>query len=69
VVKICLRGQCKNINTTPVNGEPARCMVQIELDHNISLAYPRYDIQLFVPAEFATLLETGLAVNLTLEQN
>ncbi len=69
MVKICMRGQCKKIEITPNNGEPTRCIVQIELDHYISLAYRRFDVQLFVPVEFATLLEVGLPVNVTLEQN
>jgi hypothetical protein len=50
------------------NGQPARCMVRIELDHSIPLEYHRYDIQLFVPTEFASLIETGLPVTITLEQ-
>jgi hypothetical protein len=69
VVKIYMRGQCKKIQIIPNNGEPTRCMVQIELEHYISLEYRRYDIQLLVPAEFATLLEAGLPVDITLEQD
>ena len=61
--------QVQNIVIAPDNGEPARCMVQVELGHNICLAYPRYDIQLFVPTEFAGLLEADLPLNITLEQN
>lgn len=69
VVKICLRGTCKAIGIIPTNGEPTRCEIRLELDHNVSLAYRLYDIQLFVPAEFATLLEIGRTVSVTLEQN
>jgi hypothetical protein len=68
VVKICLRGDCKDIQIMATNGQPARCMVRIELDHSIPLEYHRYDIQLFVPTEFASLIETGLPVTITLEQ-
>jgi hypothetical protein len=69
VVKICLHGKCKNIQITPNNGFPARCEVQIELDHNLAPSYRPYDLQLLVPAELATLLEVGHQVTLTLEQN
>ena len=69
VVKICLRGKCKSIHLTSNNGEPARCAVLVELDRSVPLAYDLYDIELLVPTEFATLLETGLPVTLTLEQN
>lgn len=43
-------------------------MVGVELDHNIPLIFNRYDVQLFVPTDFASLLETGLSVDVTLEQ-
>jgi len=69
VVKIFMRGRCKNVQVAPNNGEPTRCIVQIELDHHVSLQYRRYDIQLLVPTEFATLLEAGLPVSLIFEQN
>ena len=69
MVKICLRGTCKSIGIIPNNGEPARCEIRLELDHNVSSAYHLYDIQLFVPTEFATLLEVGRTVSMTLEQN
>ena len=49
MVKICLRGTCKAIGIIPRNGEPSRCEIRLELDHNVSLEYHRYDIQLFVP--------------------
>ena len=69
MVKVCLKGRCKNIQLTPENGEPARCVVQIELDQNIPVAYRRHCVQLFVPAEFAALLEVGLPLTVTIEQN
>lgn len=69
MVKICLRGLCKEIQITPNNGEPTRCMVRVQLDHNSPLTYRRYDLQFFVPAEFASLLEVGLSVAVTLEQD
>jgi hypothetical protein len=68
VVKICLRGECKDVQIMATNGQPARCMIRIELDHNIPLEYHRYDIQLFVPTEFASLIEVGATVGITLEQ-
>ena len=69
MVKINLRGSCKDIKLTASNSEPARCMVQVELDHSIPLTYHLYEIKLLVPTEFATLLEVGLPVTITLEQN
>jgi hypothetical protein len=69
VLKICLQGECMNIEPHPNNGEPARCLVRVELDHNVPLTYDRYDIELFVPTEFATLLEVGQPITVTLEQN
>jgi hypothetical protein len=68
VVKICLRGECKDIQIVATNGQPARSMMRIELDHNIPLEYHRYDIQLFFPTEFASLIEVGATVGITLEQ-
>ena len=68
MVKICLTGKCKNIQLKPNDGQPARCIVQVKLDHDIPLTYNGYDIQLFVPTEFATLLKADLAVTITLEQ-
>lgn len=68
MVKICLRGECKNIQIVATIGQPARCMIQIELDHNIPLENHRYDIQLFFPTEFASLIEVGATVGITLEQ-
>ena len=68
MVKICLQGNCKNIQLTPNNGEPSHCEVWVELDHDIPLTYRAYDIQLQVPVEFATLLEAGRALTITLEQ-
>ncbi len=69
MVKVCLKGRCRSIELTPLNGEPVRCTIRVELDHNVSAAYRLYDVQLFVPAEFAALLEVGLPLALTLEQN
>ena len=66
---MCLKGTCKNIQLTPENGEPTRCVIRVELDHNVSRTYRLYDIQLFVPAEFATLLEVNRPLFVTLEQN
>jgi hypothetical protein len=69
LVKICLRGKCTDVHLIPVNGEPARCVIQVQLDHDIPQTYHPYDIEMFVPTEFATLLEAGLPVSITLEQN
>jgi hypothetical protein len=69
MVKICLRATCQDIGIVPNNGQPARCEIRLELDHNVSLEYHRYHIQLLVPTEFATLLEVGRTVTMTLEQN
>jgi hypothetical protein len=69
MVKISLSGRCKSIGIIPINGEPSRCEIRLELDHNVSLASHLYDIRLFVPAEFATLLEVGRKVSITLQQN
>jgi hypothetical protein len=69
MVTICLKGQCKNIQITPNNGEPSRCEVRVELDHDIPITYRAYDIQLLVPVEFASLLEVGLPMTVTLDQD
>jgi hypothetical protein len=69
MVKICLRGTCKSIGIIPSNGEPTRCQVRMELDHNMSIEYHPYDIQLFIPIEFASLLEVGRTFTVNLEQN
>ena len=69
MVKINLRGKCKKIELTPDNGIPGRCMVRVELDYDISLMSDVHDIQLFVPIKFGSLLEAGLPVTVTLEQN
>jgi hypothetical protein len=68
MVKISMRGHRKNIEIIPNNGEPARCSVQVELDRYVSLEHRRCDIQLFAPAEFASLLEVALPINIILEQ-
>jgi hypothetical protein len=52
----------------PNNGLPARCMVRIDLDEAIPLTYPIHEIQLFVPTEFATLLQVGFPLIVTLDQ-
>jgi hypothetical protein len=69
VVKISLRGKCKHILLTTGNGLPARCVIRVELDQDIPATYDLYDVRLFVPTEFATLLEVGLPMTVTLEQN
>jgi len=69
VVKICLRGECKNIQLTPSMGESVCSVVWVDLDRNIPVTSRLYDILLFLPPEFATLLEVGLPVTLTLEQD
>lgn len=69
MVKISLKGKCQDIQVTADNGQPARCMIQVELDHSIPLAFHLYEIKLLVPTEFATLLEVGDPVTLTLEQD
>jgi hypothetical protein len=69
VVKISMRGKCKDIQLTPSNGNPARCVIRIELDHSVPLSYSAHDMQFFVPAELGTLLEVGSPVSVTLEQN
>ncbi|MGD0842092.1 MAG: hypothetical protein ABSA32_13135 [Candidatus Acidiferrales bacterium] len=68
MVKISLRGSCKAVQVTPANGTPGRGIVHIELDHSIPLKHERYDIQFFVPEEFASLLKVGASVAITLEQ-
>ena len=68
MVKISLNGNCKDIQMIPNNGFPVRCRVKIELSRDIRLTYPVHDIELFVPTEFATLLEVGLPVTVTLDQ-
>jgi hypothetical protein len=68
VVKICLHGHCTSIRLMPKNGLPVRCSVLIELNHDIPLTYPVHQIQLFMPTEFATLLEVGLPLTVTIDQ-
>jgi hypothetical protein len=69
MVKVCLRGECKDIKLSTSNGVPARCVVRVEMDHDIPLTFDLYDVQLFVPTEFATLFEVGHPLTLTLEQH
>jgi hypothetical protein len=68
VVKISLNGKCKDIQVIPNNGFPVRCKVRVELSRDIQLTYPIHEIELFVPAEYATLLEVGLPLTVTLDQ-
>jgi hypothetical protein len=69
MVTICLKGKCSHIQVTPNNGEPIRCEIRLELDRDFPLTYPAHDIRLFVPVEFATLLEVGLPLTITINQN
>jgi hypothetical protein len=69
MVKVCLTGRCTSIQPASHNGNPVHCVIQVEMDHGMSPAYGSYDIRLSVPIEFATLLEVGLPVVVTLEQN
>ena len=69
MAKICRRGKCKSIGLNPKNGERSRCEIRLELDQTLPLEYQRYDIQIFVPPEFAGLLELGHLVTVTLKQN
>jgi hypothetical protein len=69
VVRINLRGKCKNIEFTPDNGAPGRCMVRVELDYDDSPSYNLHEIQLYVPTKFGSLIEVGLPVTVTLEQD
>ena len=68
MVKICLNGKCKDIQIIPNNGFPVRCKVSVELSRDLGMAYPIHFIELFVPAEFGSLLEIGLPLTLTLDQ-
>jgi len=69
VVKICLNGTCKDIQIIPNNGFPVRCKVRVELSRDALRTYPLHEIELFVPAEYATLLEVGLPLSVTLDQS
>jgi len=69
MVKVCLTGRCTSIHPTAQNGEPAHYVIQVELDRNVSRTRGPYDIQLLVPVELATLIEEGLPVVVTLEQD
>jgi hypothetical protein len=68
MVKICLNGKCKDIQIIPRNGFPVRCKVRVELSRDIPMTYPLHDIELYVPAEFGSLLEIGLPLTVTLDQ-
>jgi hypothetical protein len=69
MVKVCLTGRCTSIQPASHNGNPVHCVIQVEMDHSALHAYSSYDIQLSVPIEFAALVEVGLPVVVTLEQN
>ena len=69
MVKICLNGKCKDIQIIPNNGFPVRSRVRIELSCDILLTYPLHDIELYVPAEYGSLLEIGLPLTVTLDQS
>jgi hypothetical protein len=44
-------------------------MVRVELDYDDSPSYNLHEIQLFVPTKFGSLIEVGLPVTVTLEQD
>ena len=44
MVKICLRGECKNVQLATNNGESARCTVRLELDAHQARAASRIAI-------------------------
>ncbi|MFZ0784524.1 MAG: hypothetical protein WBC67_08110 [Candidatus Acidiferrales bacterium] len=44
-------------------------MIQVELDRGVLPVHGVYDVRLVVPIEFAMLLEAGLPVVVTLEQD
>jgi len=69
MIKVCLTGRCTSIEPTAQNGKPAHSVIRVELDRDSSWSYSNHDIKLFVPIEFATLLEVGLPVVMTIEQN
>jgi len=43
-------------------------LVRVELNRDILLTYPIHNVELCVPAEYATLLEVGLPLTVTLDQ-
>ena len=45
-----------------------RCKVSVELSRDLRMAYPIHFIELYVPAEYGSLLEIGLPLTLTLDQ-
>jgi hypothetical protein len=57
---------------TPANSLPRqipfRGKVPVELNHGILLTCPIHEIELYVPGEYATLLEVGLPLSVTLDQ-
>jgi hypothetical protein len=64
-----LEGRMPSQSAFPNNGERGRCMVMVDLDQNVPLTYHRYEIQQFMPAEFALLLDVGPSVRIALEQS
>jgi hypothetical protein len=68
VVKICLNGKRKDIQLIPNNGFPVRCKVSVESSRDLRLTCPIHFIEVYVPAEYASLLEIGLPLTLTLDQ-
>ena len=68
MVKICLNDKCKDIQLIPNNGFPVRCKVSVELSRDLRLTYPIHFIEVYFPMEYASLLEIGLPLTLTLDQ-
>ncbi|MFY9690967.1 MAG: hypothetical protein WA369_11480 [Candidatus Acidiferrales bacterium] len=69
MVKVCLKGRCRSVEPTSHNGNPVQCVIQVELDRGVLPVHGVYDVRLVVPIEFAMLLEAGLPVVVTLEQD
>jgi hypothetical protein len=53
----------------PNNGGPTCGLVDVEIDHSIPLTYHRYDVQLGFHSSLLFLLETDMAVSVTVEQD
>jgi hypothetical protein len=51
VLKISLEGKCKGFKVIPADGFPSRCAVQVELGHEIPIAFPVYNIELSIPPD------------------
>ena len=67
MVKISLNGTCKAVELTPNNGRPRRCLIRVELDHNVAQNFRLGDVQLLVPAEIAGLVDVNFPVTVTLD--